>query len=120
MRSVLVVDDDEAIRESLREVLEDEGYEARTAANGLEALEALRGTELSRPTLMLLDLMMPVMNGWQVLEAISHDPELRRIPVILVTAAGDITIPTSATVCIPKPIDLERLLNVIERHFPRA
>src|SRR2546428_350964 len=71
---VLVVDDDLAVRESMRSVLEGEGYAVTAAENGLEALQHLRNG--LRPEVILLDLLMPVMDGWQFLRELRQDPEL--------------------------------------------
>jgi CheY-like chemotaxis protein len=83
---VLVVDDDASFRSALREQLETEGYSVVEAANGLAALGRLRGG--LRPTVIVFDLMMPVMDGWDFRDGQLNDPELRDIPVVLVTAAG--------------------------------
>jgi CheY-like chemotaxis protein len=83
---VLVVDDDASFRSALREQLETEGYSVVEAANGLAALGRLRGG--LRPSVIVFDLMMPVMDGWDFRDGQLNDPELRDIPVVLVTAAG--------------------------------
>src|SRR5262245_34540626 len=83
---VLVVDDDEMIQESIREVLHDEGYDVALAQNGVEALAKLRAGP--RPSVILLDLMMPVMDGWQFRSEQKKDGTLAAIPVIVITAAG--------------------------------
>ena len=85
-RSILVVDIDLAIRDSLKSALQEEGFDVLTAANGCEALEVLRAGE--RPSAILLDLMMPVMDGWDFRQERLADPALRDIPVLIVTAAG--------------------------------
>ncbi len=113
-RLVLVVDDDQAVRETLREVLEESGYRAVTAADGLEALEQLQAG--LRPDVILLDLMMPRMNGWVFRLEARRDPELRKIPVVILSAAAD---PTSASGFLEasagllKPVDIEVLLDTI-------
>jgi CheY-like chemotaxis protein len=84
--SVMIVEDDRDTREMLGRFLELEGFDVRTAENGQKALEVLRS---DGPTcVILLDLMMPVMNGWQFREAQASDPRFSQIPVIVVTAAG--------------------------------
>ncbi len=83
---VLVVDDDASFRSALREHLETEGYSVVEAANGLAALRRLRGG--LRPSVIVFDLMMPVMDGWDFRIGLLNDPALRDIPVVLVTAAG--------------------------------
>jgi CheY-like chemotaxis protein len=83
---LLLVDDEDAIRESLGEALEDDGFEVVTAANGREALEILRNQP--RPSAILLDLMMPVMDGWEFRREQLNDPSLRDIPVLVISASG--------------------------------
>ena len=85
-RSILIVEDDSDLREALSEVLRDEGYSVESAADGREALDRLRRD--LRPSLILLDLTMPVMNGWQFRAEQRRDPALSEIPVV-VLSAGD-------------------------------
>lgn len=85
--TVLVVDDDESLRATVSEFLADEGYGALQAGDGAAALALLRAPGAPRPDLILLDLSMPGMDGWRFREEQAADPELRSIPVILVTAA---------------------------------
>jgi CheY-like chemotaxis protein len=106
-RSILVVDDEEDVREALRDLLEQFGYKVLAAPNGREALEILRSTE--RPGFVLLDLIMPVMNGWEFLEVVSHDDELSRIPISISTSAPE-QAPRDRDV-IPKPINIDALLQ---------
>jgi CheY-like chemotaxis protein len=84
-RSVLIVDDDVDIREILAETLTETGFDVRTACNGLEALDAVRGMKV-RPAVILLDLMMPIMDGYGFLEQRERDPALASIPIAIVTA----------------------------------
>jgi CheY-like chemotaxis protein len=81
---ILVVDDDEDIRESLRDLLEEDGFPVLTASHGEEALAKLRTSV--RPCLIILDLMMPIMDGYQFHEALKADPALRKLPVLILTA----------------------------------
>lgn len=108
---VLLVEDDGAIRETLAEVLTEEGYIVSTAMHGAQALDHL--TCGLRPRLILLDLMMPVMDGWQLLRVLHASVELSEIPVIVVSAARD-KIPEGARHYLPKPLDLEALLAAVE------
>ena len=78
--SILLVEDDDFIRQEISEALEDEGYRVSTAAHGKEALAIL--ADGTRPTVVLLDLMMPVMDGWQLLEVLRRHNELAEIPVV--------------------------------------
>jgi CheY-like chemotaxis protein len=112
-RTVLVVDDEPDIRESLRDALEDEGYDVVTAANGREALTVLPG--LSRPLAVILDIIMPVMSGVEVYSALQADPELATIPVVVSTS--DPSRAPAGVILMRKPIDLERLLAVVDGLF---
>jgi CheY-like chemotaxis protein len=85
-RRLLFIEDDDATRRSLAEALQGDGYEVVTAANGREALQFLQNG--LRPSAILLDVMMPVMDGWDFRHVQLSDPSLREIPVLLVTASG--------------------------------
>jgi CheY-like chemotaxis protein len=108
-KTILVVDDDEAIRETLCELLVQEGYEVLCAENGLSAMELLAD---KKPSMVLLDLMMPVMSGWEVLEALEEQEHLSHIPVVVVSAMG----PPQGKPFLPKPIDLDRLLTLVHEY----
>ena len=88
MSYVLIVDDDPDARELLEEVAHSLGLETRSASDGLEALDVLRGTEKSPPSLIMLDLMMPTMDGFAVYNWLRSNPTTRRVPVIVVTAVA--------------------------------
>jgi CheY-like chemotaxis protein len=115
-RRILIVDDDPDIRAALSELLESEGYEVTSAANGAAALAQLRG-EGAKPCAILLDLMMPYMNGWEFRAEQLRDPELRDIPIVLLTASGynDATVRAEfgRVEYFPKPPSPERLLATI-------
>ena len=116
-KQILIVDDDGDIRETLSQILEEEGYGVLMASNGAEALARLR--EAPCPDLILLDLMMPVMDGWQFRTEQRRDPALAEIPVIILSAAGNLHDNTrgfGAAATIKKPIYLDDLLEAIERH----
>ena len=108
--AVLVVEDEQDIRETLREILEMEGYRVRCASNGKEALDAL--AEMPRPRLILLDLMMPVMSGYELLQALRANDDLSTIPVTVVSAVGDRR--ATGTAVLRKPVDLETLLHAVD------
>jgi CheY-like chemotaxis protein len=115
---VLVVDDDEPLRRSLCDSLEDEGYRVVGAANGAEALEYLRRAA-ERPCVIFLDLMMPVMNGWQFLGLQKGDPGLSAIPVVVITANGSVDRASiDAKEVVWKPLDLDTLLDTAGRYCP--
>jgi len=112
-RPVLVVDDDPDIRETLRFVLEDAGYSVYCAENGKEALEVLSEVK-PPPGLILLDLMMPVMSGDEMLKALKAVHALADIPVAIVTASGA-PMPPQASSLLKKPVDLDALLRIVEK-----
>jgi len=111
--SVLIVEDDRDTREMLGRFLELEGFEVRSAANGDLALRSLQRAD--PPCVIILDLMMPVMNGWQFRAAQQQDPDLASIPVVVITAAGPrAEIPAiNADGWLSKPVDFDRLLETI-------
>ena len=120
--SILVVDDQLAIREMFAALLEDEGYTVACAGNGKDALDYLRQAE-ELPGLILLDLAMPVMTGYEFLREQRRDAMLASIPVILMTARGHFDqqdIDVHAVDYIHKPTDLDTLLQAIRYHYATA
>ena len=113
-RHVLVVDDDGDIRETLTEVLSVAGFRVSAAANGLEALDLLRAAPCD---LVVLDLMMPVMSGWEFRDEQLRDPAIAHVPVIVVSAARAPR-PVTAAAFLPKPFDLDAILNLADRLAP--
>lgn len=113
--TILVVEDDPDINESLRDVLEREGYEVVTASNGKEGLERLG--EIDRPCVIFLDLMMPVMSGGEFLAVLRHTDVIATIPVVIVSAwpkeATQIRDQTQGFV--KKPVSLDALLAAAHR-----
>jgi CheY-like chemotaxis protein len=108
---VLVVEDDMGIRESVCQILEDEGFPTVSACNGKEALATLRSmTPL--PRLILLDLMMPIMNGWEFYELISRDKSVSSIPVV-VMSAQDTDQYSGSLRLLRKPLLLDQLLSTV-------
>jgi CheY-like chemotaxis protein len=110
---VLIVNDDPALLDATSFVLENEGMAVETARNGEDALTLL-GTG-RRPALVLLDLVMPVMNGWEFLATVASDPRLEGIPVVVLTAAEHAEVPGAVEV-LSEPMDLQELLRIVERH----
>ena len=110
----MVVDDDEEIRNTIGDILEDEGHEAIKVANGREALAFLRGH--APPCLVLLDLMMPIMDGWEVLRELERDPELAKIPVVVISAGGTQLGNRKADRLLRKPLKIEHLLDAVETY----
>lgn len=112
MANILVVEDNDDVREMMAVTLELEGHEVATAINGRDALNKLHSGE--KPCLILLDLMMPVMNGWEFRRALDRDPDLRDVPVVVVSAAtGEMIKRTEAVAYLPKPLDMDQLLDVV-------
>ncbi|HVN27503.1 MAG TPA: response regulator [Candidatus Binataceae bacterium] len=111
---ILVVDDDRGAMEALSDILEYEGYQVERAQNGLQALEHLKETRPS-PNLIILDLLMPVMDGWEFRLRQKEDPELAKIPVLVVTAIGA-TAGIDAAGVLRKPVDVDVLLRTVARY----
>lgn len=110
--SILIIEDDEDIRESLKNILEMEGYEVHAAKNGKEGLELLRN--IPAPGIIFLDLMMPVMSGWDFLEARKKDGNsFGEVPVYVLTAVHNPMQIPKANGTIRKPIELENLLEIV-------
>lgn len=106
---VLVVEDEAESRDTLRELLELEGYTVETASDGKAALELLKTVD---PCVILLDLFMPVMDGWQVIDQLRTDGRLGRMNVLVITSAGH-RVPSDLRV-LQKPLNLGKLLSTIE------
>jgi CheY-like chemotaxis protein len=109
----MIVDDDEEIRETLADLLSQEGYEVVEAGDGVRALDRLR-TE-AKPDVILLDLMMPNMNGWELHQELQQDGSLAAIPVVVMTAAGHGTNLSDVREILHKPFSLEVVLDVIAK-----
>jgi CheY-like chemotaxis protein len=112
--SVLIVDDDLDIREALAEALMGRGFDVATAANGLEALRVLRSIS-DRPSVILLDLMMPIMDGYAFLEQRRLDPVLISIPLAIVTAGHGVDRDRldDGLDIVAKPFDVPRLVGIL-------
>jgi len=116
---ILIVEDDDDIREALTQILELEGYVVREAANGREALDISAKEPI--PSLILLDLMMPVMDGWQFRAEQMKDPHLSKVPVVVISADASVhekVAAFGAATVLPKPISLDRLLRAVETLYP--
>jgi CheY-like chemotaxis protein len=108
---LLVVEDDDDHRETLREVLQDEGYRVETAVHGRDALGRLSAPPL--PDLILLDLRMPELDGWGLMAELNARPKLASIPVVVTSQVGDRVPHSAATRYISKPLDRTRLLQTV-------
>jgi CheY-like chemotaxis protein len=118
---VLVVDDDDGIRCALAQALEEEGYQVATAINGADALEHLRAG--ARPCIILLDIMMPVLDGRAFLELKLADPAIAEVPVVVITADGRALrdpMMLNARAVLAKPISLDVLLETVGQYCPRT
>jgi CheY-like chemotaxis protein len=116
MANVLVVEDHADLREMLSVLLKSEGFDVQTAGNGAEALQCLHET---RPSVILLDLMMPVMSGDEFRRHQLADPRYRDVPVICMTAAHDgrdRALRLNASAYFQKPVDFERLIGAVREH----
>ena len=112
----LVVEDNELTRQALGALLRQAGYQVLVAADGREALEHLRGS--ARPTLLITDLRMPVMDGWALLRHLKSRPELADIPTIVISAEAEAwrdVLDLGGATFLPKPLDVEDLLQVVGR-----
>jgi len=115
--TILVVDDDELLRASIADVLEDEGYVVRRAANGAQALTELGATDA--PSMILLDLRMPVMDGYEFRVRQLEDARIAQIPVVALTADASVDANTRGlhfALALKKPLRLDDLLNAVAIH----
>jgi DNA-binding response OmpR family regulator len=118
LKTILVVEDDETMRELLRLHLTTAGYAVRVAANGIEAGHAVLGIT---PDLIITDVRMPHMSGFELVEALREDPAMAKIPVIFLTIEGesyDRGARLGALEYLTKPIQLEALLKKVGKHLP--
>jgi CheY-like chemotaxis protein len=113
MPCVLIVEDDTDVREFMDVLLTTHGFETMTAANGREALERMRSR---RPCLVLLDLMMPVMDGWQFRAQQLREPSLADVPVVCVTAVAEQSdrLERLNAPCLRKPVEFQALLDAVQ------
>jgi CheY-like chemotaxis protein len=116
MSKLLIVDDEVAILEALTDILAVEGYEVATAANGAEGLK--RASD-ERPDLILLDLMMPVMDGQEMLRRLKEDPTLRGIPVVVMSAGRVTKAELQGSRFLAKPFELDDLLDTVSEELQR-
>jgi CheY-like chemotaxis protein len=119
-RSILVVDDEPTLRLLIVRLLRGEGYAVEPAANGIEALDAVRR---QRPDAVVLDLVMPKMDGWEFLRVCRATPELLDLPVIVMSATPTLRQPLerfNIVACLTKPFDLDALLSTLDTLWTRA
>ena len=117
-RHIVIIEDDADLRETMQDLLEMEGFSVYTAENGKAGLKLIENS--GKPCLILLDLMMPEMNGWEFLEAMQRDKQalLAQTPVAVVSAAADMSDVQQQYGCsvLKKPVSLDRLLALAHAH----
>ena len=114
MNHILVVDDDPAIRDVVADILEMSDYRVKTASNGAEALDHIRGEQ---PSAVLLDLMMPIMDGWEFLRRCRRQAPCAQVPVVVMSAARDVAAVArelGAQAYLTKPFDMDAVLEVVQ------
>ncbi len=116
--TILLIDDDTAIRDSFRLVLEVVGYTVYTAENGRDGLDVL--AKMPMPNLIFLDLMMPVMDGWSFVNELGKHEIYNQIPVVVVSAFFNKLKPIRAVEFVEKPVEIERLYQVAARYCTPA
>jgi CheY-like chemotaxis protein len=113
--NVLIVEDDTDLREMMAQLLTLEGFNAATATNGREALDYLRSGDT--PQLILLDRMMPVMDGWEFQREQQRDPNLKHVPVVVLSALDPVrAAEPPAHGFLKKPLDFDRLLEIVQQY----
>jgi CheY-like chemotaxis protein len=110
--TIMVVDDEETICETLKDVLEEEGFSVAIAGDGIQALEVLRAMP-APPRMIILDLLMPRMDGNAVLTTLRADPVLAEVPVVVSTS--DPSRAPSGVLIMRKPVDLDMLLDTVKK-----
>jgi CheY-like chemotaxis protein len=113
-KTILIVEDNPAVVATMKAVLELEGYTVHTATNGAEGIEKLE--QIGTACVVLLDMMMPVMNGWHFLDFQRSKAAYRDIPVVVVSAFGEIARSVKPDAFIPKPVQLDALLSAVQKY----
>lgn len=112
-KRVLLIEDEKSIQQMMRDVLEINGYEVHSAGNGREGIDMLTQLE-PLPSVILLDLMMPGMNGWQFLDHQRNDPRLKHIPVVVCSAYKESAKSIRPAAIVDKPVQLKCLLGAVQ------
>jgi CheY-like chemotaxis protein len=113
-RPILIVEDDQDLREMMSQLLTLEGFQTAAVANGREALEYL--SQRSRPALILLDLMMPVMDGWELKRHLGTNPEMADVPIIVLSALNQSRAADLGGPFLKKPLDFDRLVKLVREY----
>lgn len=111
--TVLVVEDEEDLREMVREALELNGYAVVTAEDGQEALD--RVSSIEQLCLILIDLLMPGMNGWDLFQELRRRPELAAVPILVYSSVANLA-PKGATQVLQKPLTFDELLSTVRQY----
>jgi two-component system, chemotaxis family, chemotaxis protein CheY len=114
-KTVLLAEDDPEIRDLLEDILEEQGYDVIPARTGTQALSFLHANAETPPEFVLLDLMMPIVTGWQVLQEMRNDPRLAQVPVIILSGAAQDK-PQGANAFLRKPFSIDQLFSVIQSY----
>ncbi len=112
---ILIIEDDAAIRQTMQDVLEILGHTTHCASNGIEGLEILDKIA-DQPCMILLDMMMPKMNGWQFLDVQRTNPKFKDIPVVVCSAYEEISKSVNANGVLAKPLQLSALIGAVKRY----
>jgi CheY-like chemotaxis protein len=115
-KTVLVVEDDDEVRDLLQDCFEMLGYDVIPADSGKQALDYLTAARTTPPDVVILDLLLPLTNGWQVLERIRCDPTTASVPVVVVTAATRDK-PSGASALFRKPLHIQALIETVRRYL---
>lgn len=118
-RTILLVEDDPDVRDSLQDILEDEGFDVVPASNGKQAIDFLTLNEPARADLVILDLLMPMVSGWEVLRHMTVEPRLAGVPVIVLSAVATPR-PPRAQGFVRKPFSLETFVGEVRGVLDRA
>lgn len=112
MINILIIEDDNAIRNAMSSVLELEGYSTGLASNGKQAMDMIKAGHL--PDIILLDMMMPIMSGWDFLDFVRANSKTSQIPIIVVSAYAESAKSVRPQAVVPKPVRVNSLLETIE------
>jgi CheY-like chemotaxis protein len=118
-KTVLLVEDDYDVRDTLQDLLESEGFDVVPAANGKQAIDFLRDAKPGGDFVVVLDLMMPMVSGWEVLDLLTRDARLAEIPVIVLSALATER-PPRAQEFVRKPFTMQTLISSIRHWFPAS
>ncbi len=115
MRTILIVEDDHDTRVTLRNHLEEAGYNVLSATNGQTALDILRRNK-PHPHLILMDMMLPMMNGPELMQMIRKHPDLSKIPILAISAYTHLRPTDGVVTFLAKPLDMPKLMSVVESY----